>query len=157
LDRVEQHRAAVDQHDIAEVKVAMDATDEPTPSALDEKRPDVFIGTATRACELVDLIRRKHVGRLPEGRDVFIDVVGNSLDPWPRRDRWRARVRRCHGAPYGVCKGGVDPSLPGKMIEGLRLVEAAHFDCPFDRRAAAADRELPISLACDRHNAAVDL
>jgi hypothetical protein len=56
-----------------------------------------------------------------------------------------------------ICESYVDASRAGEMIEGLRLVEAAHLDRPFDRLALAGNREPPIRLACDRNDAAIEL
>jgi hypothetical protein len=50
----------------------------------------------------------------------------------------------------------VDASLAGQMIEGQRLVEAAHLDRPFDRLAVAPERERAVRCARDRHHPAID-
>ena len=55
LDGVEQHRLAVDQHDIAEMQIAVDAADEAAASALAQQRDDAVVGGAARARERIDL------------------------------------------------------------------------------------------------------
>src|SRR5208282_6743312 len=46
LDGVEQNRFAVDQHDVAKMKIAVDTSYEAAPAALAQQRNDPFIGGA---------------------------------------------------------------------------------------------------------------
>ncbi len=158
LDRVEQHRPAVDQHDVAEMEIAVDAADEPAPPALDQQRMNAPVGGAARARERIDVGGRKQLGRLAEGRDMLLDIVRERLDPGRRR---RPRRRR-HAPPPR--RGRAHPPAPASIAPAsasrssvASSREAAHLHRPLDRRAVAVEREPPVRLARDRHDPAVDV
>ena len=157
LDGVEQHRPAVDQDDVAEMQIAMDTTDEATPAALDQQRMNAPIGGATGARELFDLGCREQIGHLAKRAGVLVDIGRQRRDPGRRLDDRCMRMRHGDGAAERVGEIGVDASRRGEVIEGLRLVEAAHLDRPFDRRATAVECQSPIRVARDRHDAAIDI
>ena len=157
LDGVEQHRSPLKQHDVAEMEVAVDAADQPAPPALGQQRMDAPIGGAAHARERIDLGRRKQLGRLAEGGNVLLDIVGDRLDPGLRRDRCRAAVGRRHRAAERVRQRRIDLAVVGQAVERRVLGETAHLDRPLDRRAAAVERQPPVWRARDRHDAAIDV
>ena len=57
LDGVEQHRPAVDQRDIAEMKIAVDAANQPAPAALAQQRHDASVVGAASRGERFDFAR----------------------------------------------------------------------------------------------------
>ncbi len=152
FDGVEQDRSALDHRDIAEMKIAMDAPDETAPAALDQEGPDAPIDGAARAPQRFHLCGREELRRLAERGDVLGHIGAHRVDPRLRLDRRRPRVRGRHDAAQEVGQRGVDASLIRQMIEGERLVEAAHLDRPFDRLAAAPERVRSVRLARDRHH-----
>ena len=135
----------------------MDAPDESPPSALQQERPDAFIKGAARAPPRYHLGGRKERGRLAEFGDMLRDIFPDRVDPGLRRDRRSLSVSGRHDAAQRIGERGVDASLARQMIEGEGFVEAAHLDRPFDRLAAAVERERAARLARDPHHPAVDL
>ena len=65
-------------------------------------------------------------------------------------------MRRRHGAAERIGQCRIDPARLRQVVEGRILVETAHLDSPFDRRAGAVEREPAVRLARDRHDAAID-
>ncbi len=65
-----------------------------------------------------------------------------------------------HGGDRGGELAGervVEFAALGEMVEGLVLVEALHFDRPFDRFAGPVESQRTVGLPRDRDNAAVKL
>jgi len=124
----EQHRPAADQHDIAEMKVAVDAAYEPLPSALAQKRPDALICGAALLRERVDSRRRKDIGVLPERLDMLVDIGAERFDPRLRVDRlvlaWAAAMAR----PSMSASASSTP--PGRrsrvLVSSKRSISSAH-------------------------------
>ncbi len=107
----------------------------------------------------VDLGRRKKIGPLAERGVVLLDIVGERRDPRLGFDR----AGGAHGAAATArpsASASAASILPAcaKPVERRVLVEAAHFDRPFDRacrhRRARAGRPASRVIA---HHAAVDL
>ena len=157
LDGVEQHRALLDEHDVAEVKVAMSAADQAAPAALREKRADARVGGTARRRQRSQLGLREKRGHLPERGVVLLDIVRECRDPGLRFDRARPGVRRGDRAAKRIGQRRVDLARVGQPVERRLLVEAAHLDRPFDRRAGTVQREPAVRPARDRHHATVDL
>ena len=65
LDGIEQNRAAVDQHDVAEVEVAVAAADQTALPALDQKRAGARMGGTARIRQYVHLGAGNSSGMLP--------------------------------------------------------------------------------------------
>ena len=80
-----------------------------------------------------------------------------------RRARFRRSARGALSVRLQDClrdgdrRDGCDLLRLGDTIQRLLLVEAGHFDRPFDRRAASADLKRHLVGARDRNDAAVDL
>src|SRR5205085_1731592 len=70
LERIEQDRASLQHHDIAEVQVAVSAPDEPLSAALGEEWPHALEFLPARSAQLLDFIRREQTGCLTQ-----LDVV----------------------------------------------------------------------------------
>ena len=155
FDGIEQHRPALEQDDIAEMEIAVDAADEAS-RALEQERMNAGIGRSARAREGVDALGRKQIGRLDKGRDVLVDVICQRFHPGTGIDCGRRRVRRRHGSAERIGQCRVDPAGLSQVVEGRPLVETAHLDSPFHRRAGAVEREPAVRLARDRHDATID-
>ena len=142
LDGVEQHRFAVDQHDVAEMKVAVDAADQAAAAAVAQQRHDALVGGAARFPERVDFGGRKNFRVFLERLSVFVDIGADRFDP-----RLRLGSLRCMGCGDGAAEriGERVVDFPCQMIERARLIEAVHLDRPFDRRAVPADREVAVA------------
>src|SRR4029077_8115704 len=74
FDGVEEHRSAIDQDDIAEMKIAVDAADKPAAAALGKEGDDAVIGGAAHSRERVDLRRREDIRVRPERLGMFVDI-----------------------------------------------------------------------------------
>ena len=135
----------------------MSAADEPASSARQQERTNAPVGGAARLGEGDCFGRRKKLGPLPERGVVLLDIVGERVDPRSSLDRGRAGMRRRHRAAERVGQRGVDPACIGQMVERGLLVEAAHLDRPFHRRAVAVEREPSVRRAGDRHHAQIDV
>ena len=85
---------------------------------------------------------------------MLVDIDPDRLDPGLGVDDRRRLVGGGDGAAERI--GEVVVDLVRQMIEGAVLVEAAHVDRPFDRRAVAADREPSVTRARDGHDAAIN-
>ena len=87
---------------------------------------------------------------------MLVDVIGQRFHPGTGIDCGRRRVRRRHGAAERIGQCRVDPARLSQVVEGRSLVETAHLDSPFHRRAGAVEREPAVRFARDRHDAAID-
>ena len=93
---------------------------------------------------------------------LFLAVCADSQAPaTPDTERlvgaWRLAVRLQDRIGNGVCQGWRDLLRPGDAIQRLLLVESGHFDRPFHRHAAAADRQAAIIGAVDGDHPQVEL
>ncbi len=128
---VEQHRLAVDQCNVAEMKIAMDAADQAVGAAHLKKRQDAIVSATASAAEIFDFRSVEDVWMLPKRLHMLVDIVVECCDPSRRIGRLCPRMRSGHDAPERIGEVLVDP--PGEAVKRARLVEAAHFHRPFDR------------------------
>ncbi len=135
LDRIEQHRLVVDQHDVRQMQVAVAAPHISLPAALLQQSAKPGKRGQRRLLEIIDVLGRK-AGRFPERRGVAFDDARNRMDPGLRRCKRGTAVGGRDRFRDGVDKSGIERTGFGQMIDGLALVEAGHFDGEFDRRAA---------------------
>ena len=99
LDGVEQNRLAVDQHDVAEMKIAVNAADETAAAPLAQQRRRCAHRQARLArASVVDFSGGKNVRVLPERLGVFVDIGAERRDPGVRFDGRRLGVGRGDGA-----------------------------------------------------------
>ena len=106
--------------------------------------------------EIVDIVRGK-AGRFPEGGGIVLDDCRDRIDPgFGRRER-RHGVGGRDRVGDGVDEIGIKRSGLGQMVDGLALVETAHFDRIFDRHTLAVDIKRSIVALRDRNDATVDL
>jgi hypothetical protein len=131
FDGVEENGLAVDQHDIAEMKVAVDAADETAPAALAQQRHDALVRRAACARQRLDLGGRKDTRMLAKGLDVFVDIGAERRDPGLCFDPGRFGVGRRDSAAERVRQHLVD--LAAEMVKRPRFVETPHLHRPFDR------------------------
>ena len=155
LDGVEQHRPLVDEHDVAEMQVTMAAAHAAEFSAGRQQRLYARVGFARFAIECSDSVGFEQIGPLAERFEILVEIGFERGDPRRGLDDRRLLVGRGDGKTERV--GQLLANLAGKMVEGARLVEAAHLDRPFDGRALAGDCQPSVGFAGDREHAAVDL
>ena len=104
LDGIEQNRLAFEQHDIAEMKVAVNAASEAIAASLAQQRRDLLIGGAGFAGERVDVVARKYARMLPERVGMFVDIIAERFDPCAAVERLRLAVRGGNDAAQCVGK-----------------------------------------------------
>ena len=90
LDRIEQHRPAFEQNDVAEMEIAVNAPRQAAAAALDQQRPNARIGGAAGARERFDLGCREELRPRAERRDVLLDISGERIYPGLGIDHSRA-------------------------------------------------------------------
>ncbi len=132
----------------------MDAADQAAPAAVAQQRQDALVGSPAQAFQGVDFGASKKLWVLAERLGVFADIGTDRCDPRRHFDRLRAGMGVGNGSAERIGQCFVD--FAGEMIEGAPLVEAAHLDRPFHRRAFAANRQLAVSFAGDGDDAAID-
>ncbi len=135
----------------------MDGPDEAALSALDQERANARIGSAAGAGERIGFARRKNIAHRSKCAGMLLDVIGERPDPRRSLDRLRLGLRRGNRRPERMGESGIDPAGLGEMIKRCALVEPAHLDRPFNRRAFTIELEPTIGAAGNGHNAAVDL
>ncbi len=85
---------------------------------------------------------------------MLVNVGAERVDPGLSLDRLGARMGSGDRTTQRVGERLVN--LAGQMVERALFVEPPHFDCPFDGRTIAADRESSIGLPRDGDHAAID-
>ena len=156
FDRVEQHRLAVDDRDVAQVQIAVAAAHVALLAARDEQRPD-------RGERFARLARQRRRSR-------GIEQIGPRARTRPRSDRDRSTSERVARSPSRVgarsCERWIaraslrtnsrgQAAALGDLVERRVLVEAAHMRRPFHDFAGAADRQAR-ALARDGHDVEID-
>ncbi len=141
LEAVEQHRAAVQLHDVAEMQVAVAVADEARAPPLLEQ---LALALEQGAGALVQLLDQGGLedpaGERSEVQGIAVDHLAHAgmaalvrsapgllVEPG---DLGGERIDRCDRQLAALC----DP------VEQRRLVEAAHLEQPLDRPAAAFER-----------------
>ena len=155
LERIEGHRRAVDQNDVAEVEVAVAAADAAGAAALDEHGRKACEGRPQPAgerngCSFVALSGA-------EGRDQLPDDGLERLSPVEgSRDRALAVIAGNHVGQRFRQLVGQRPLL-GPVDQHRRLGEAAHMDGPVDDAALSIERQATAGAPHDRNDTEVDL
>ena len=112
LDGVEQHRLAVDQHDIAEMEIAVDVADKAVPAALAQQRYDALVARRGLAFARTGLVLQSAGGKIfrmfAERLDVFVDIRAERFDPRLRLDRLVLGMGRGDGAAERIGELVVD-------------------------------------------------
>src|SRR5262245_17005616 len=90
-------------------------------------------------------------------RHRFARYTRERRDPWLEVDWLGGSVKRSDRAAEGIGERGIDHAPLRQAVERCVLVEAAHFERPFHRGAAAIERQPAVRLARDRKHAAVDI
>ena len=138
------------------MKIAMAAPHEPLPGAPLEQCPDLCQVILAAGSELIDGggVKAAH---LAEFCGVAVDDAGNGGEPafaiGARRLLVRLQDRICEGGR----KRRRDLLRLRDTIKRLLLVEARHFDRPFDRSAASVDFKRAVAALRDGNNPPIEL
>src|SRR5581483_9402193 len=81
LDGIEQYRLAVEQDDIAEMEVAVNAAHEPRAASRAQQRRDLLVSCAAFAREGMNVVAGKDARMPPERFDMFVDIGAERRDP----------------------------------------------------------------------------
>src|SRR5215470_15881500 len=125
--------------------------------ALDEEQPNPRMGCTAARRERLRLPRWKKIGPLAECGVVLLNILAERRNPRLGLHYFGAGVKRRHRAAECVRERRVDFARLRQPVEHCILVEAAHFECPYDWSPAAVEFEPPVSLAGDRHHAPIDI
>ena len=131
LDRVEERRPAVQQHDVAQVQIAVALPDEPLPAGRRAGAPC----TIQRRCAIAVTAAQASGSSTPrpprEAGGVALDDPAMPAPP----GRAAARPRGGGGRwqTPAAASGRVAARRGGEPIEEVGLIEAGHLDHPFHR------------------------
>ncbi len=119
----------VDQHDVAEMKIAVDAAYQAAPAPLLQQRHDALVGGAAGAGQGVDLGAGKNLRMLLECLDMLVDVGADApRSRLPLRPAARVRApRRRHGQAHRPApRRSRRPSGQACAISSKRRISTAH-------------------------------
>ena len=157
LDSVERNRPIAQYGDVSQMQVAVTATNISQPPACQEQRSQTSKCQVRCPVELLREIRGKEVWRLTERARILIKKFMNCSKPGFRLNN---RSTLMHGGDRGgefLGKCIVDTLRLGKSVERLVLIEADHFDRPFNRRAVSANRQSSERIPRNWYDATVKL
>jgi hypothetical protein len=157
LDRVEQHRLAVDQRDIAEMQVAMTVPHQQGFAAPAQQRYQPCKGLPAFGDQLRGILRRKQVRKFAEGLFVLADIAVQGVDPGIGLDRKRCAMGGGDGSRQIVGEAVVDCPGLGETVERGGFVEPLHLQRPLDRFAVAIDGQGAGLIPGDGTDAEIDL
>ncbi len=157
LNRIEERRLAVTQHDVAEVKVAMAVANQALVAAPVQQDAAAIEHEPCTVGEPRALDRVEDSGAfLLEPGGIAIDdaahgfpaaVIGRAVGRvMESRDGMRQRTHQVEG----------EHARLGQAIEEAALIETRHLHQPVDRRAGAADRQLSVRLPRDGGDATIE-
>ena len=149
----------LDENDIAEMKVAVSAADQAAPAALQRGADECARGRRGSPCVSASTLgwreKRGHLAgtrrRSARYSRASAAIQGSAST---------ARAPACAAAtarPSASASAASIRPASARPVERRLLVEAAHLDRPFDRRAGAVEREPAVRRARDRHHAQIDL
>ena len=127
------------------MKIAVDAAAD-LARALDQEQIDAGIRPHGSRARGRRRPRAGTVGRLAEGRDVLVDVIGQRFAQGPAST---AGAIACAAATVRPSASPVpcDAAHFRQPVEGRILVEASHLDRPFDRCPTPSSASRPLGLA----------
>ena len=156
LEGVEQHRLAVDLHDIAEMQVAVTVPYHPGAFARFKQRMRLVEREPRRLDQRAEHGRRKQFRRLDQVLFVLLGDLAQDAGEIGVLDHRSGVMRLGDRAAEAVCERRINLAGVRQMIERLALVEPDHLDRPFHRHSAAADAKA-IAVARDRNHTAIKL
>ena len=158
FDGVEQGWPAVDEHDVAQVQIAVAVAHPALPAAVFEQRGDAGQFAPAGFDQACDVGGNEGAGGgFGEAGGIVVDILGHG---WAAAE---AGSDVAGGVETGDDGGGVfqdgggQPALPGQAVEQQAVVEAVHVDQPIDVFARPAQGQGAIGLAGDGDHAAIEI
>jgi hypothetical protein len=128
LNGIKEHRPPTEEHDVAQMQVAMDAANKP---ALGQEPAVLRIRDAACPGERFNLCVCKQLWRCRKRIRMLIDVGMQRGNPGRRLYGFRFGVRRNDRTTERVRQLVVDLARACEVIEGCMLIKAVHLDGPF--------------------------